>query len=90
LKRWGNQVQNVLEHTPGATYVHTDWHEDALQMGVNVREEVANRLGLTNAAISQQLAVGFEGAPVTTFGRETAAWMWFCASIPPKGRASKT
>jgi outer membrane protein TolC len=36
-------------------------------MGVNVREEVANRLGLTNSAISQQLAVGFEGAPVTTF-----------------------
>jgi len=67
LETLGNQVQNVLEHTPGATYVHTDWHEDALQMGVNVRQEVASRLGLTNAAISQQLAVGFEGAPVTTF-----------------------
>jgi outer membrane protein TolC/preprotein translocase subunit SecF len=67
LETLGNQVQDVLQHTPGATYVHTDWHEDALQMGVNVREEVANRLGLTNAAISQQLAVGFEGAPVTTF-----------------------
>jgi multidrug efflux pump subunit AcrB/outer membrane protein TolC len=67
LETLGNQVQDVLEHTPGATYVHTDWHEDALQMGVNVREEVANRLGLTNSAISQQLAVGFEGAPVTTF-----------------------
>jgi len=67
IETLGNQVQNVLEHTPGATYVHTDWHEDALQMGVNVRQEVANRLGLTNAAISQQLAVGFEGAPVTTF-----------------------
>jgi len=67
LETLGNQVQDVLEHTPGATYIHTDWHEDAWQMGVNVREEVANRLGLTNAAISQQLAVGFEGAPVTTF-----------------------
>jgi multidrug efflux pump subunit AcrB/outer membrane protein TolC len=67
IETLGNQVQNVLEHTPGATYIHTDWHEDAWQMGVNVREEVANRLGLTNAAIAQQLAVGFEGAPVTTF-----------------------
>jgi multidrug efflux pump subunit AcrB/outer membrane protein TolC len=67
LETLGNQVQGILEHTPGATYVHTDWHEDAWQMGVNVRQEVANRLGLTNAAISQQLAVGFEGAPVTTF-----------------------
>jgi outer membrane protein TolC len=67
LETLGNQVQGILEHTPGATYVHTDWHEDAWQMGVNVRQEVANRMGLTNAAISQQLAVGFEGAPVTTF-----------------------
>jgi multidrug efflux pump subunit AcrB/outer membrane protein TolC len=67
IETLGNQVQNVLEHTPGAIYIHTDWHEDAWQMGVNVREEVANRLGLTNAAIAQQLAVGFEGAPVTTF-----------------------
>jgi len=67
LETLGNQVQGILEHTPGATYIHTDWHEDAWQMGVNVRQEVANRMGLTNAAISQQLAVGFEGAPVTTF-----------------------
>jgi multidrug efflux pump subunit AcrB len=67
LETLGNQVQDVLRHTPGATYIYTDWHEDAWQMGVNVREEVANRLGLTNTAIAQQLAVGFEGAPVTTF-----------------------
>jgi outer membrane protein TolC len=34
---------------------------------MNVREEVANRMGLTNAGIAQQLAAGFEGAPMTTF-----------------------
>jgi multidrug efflux pump subunit AcrB/outer membrane protein TolC len=67
LKALGSQVDDVLRHTPGATYIHTDWHEDAWQVGVNVREEVANRIGLTNGAIAQQLAVGFEGAPVTTF-----------------------
>ncbi len=39
----------------------------AWQVGVNVREEVANRMGLTNGAIAQQLAAGFEGAPMTTF-----------------------
>jgi len=63
----GNRVEEVFRHTPGATYVHSDWHEDAWQVGMKVREEVANRIGLTNASISQQLAVGFEGAPVTTF-----------------------
>jgi multidrug efflux pump subunit AcrB/outer membrane protein TolC len=67
LETLGNQVEDIFRHTPGATYIHTDWHEDAWQAGLNVREEVANRMGLTNAAIAQQLAAGFEGAPVTTF-----------------------
>jgi multidrug efflux pump subunit AcrB len=34
---------------------------------VNVRAEEANRLGLTNASIAQQLASAFSGFPVTTF-----------------------
>jgi multidrug efflux pump subunit AcrB/outer membrane protein TolC len=67
LQTLGNQAEEILRHTPGATYIHSDWHEDAWQVGVNVREEVANRMGLTNGAIAQQLAAGFEGAPMTTF-----------------------
>jgi outer membrane protein TolC len=67
LQSLGNQVEEVLRHTPGAIYIHTDWHEDAWQVGMNVREEVASRMGLTNAGIAQQLAAGFEGAPMTTF-----------------------
>ena len=67
LRTLGDGVEDVLRHTRGATYIHTDWHEDAWQVGVNVREEVANRLGLTNAAIAQQLAGDIEGAPMTTF-----------------------
>jgi outer membrane protein TolC len=67
LQTLGNHVEDVFRHTPGATYIHSDWHENAWQVGLNVREEVANRIGLTNGAIAQQLAAGFEGAPVTTF-----------------------
>jgi outer membrane protein TolC len=67
LQTLGNRVEDVFRHTPGATYIHSDWHENAWQVGLNVREEVANRIGLTNGAIAQQLAAGFEGAPVTTF-----------------------
>ena len=67
LEALGNQAEEVLRHTPGAIYIHTDWHEDAWQVGMNVREEVANRMGLTNAGLAQQLAAGFEGAPMTTF-----------------------
>jgi multidrug efflux pump subunit AcrB/outer membrane protein TolC len=67
LRRAGDAISEVLRRIPGATYIHTDWHEDAYRLKVDVREEVANRLGLTNASIAQQLAGGFEGAPVTTY-----------------------
>jgi multidrug efflux pump subunit AcrB/outer membrane protein TolC len=66
LESIGNNVQDVLRHTPGATYINTDWHEEVLEAGVHVREEVANRLGLSNQMISQELAAGFEGLPATT------------------------
>jgi multidrug efflux pump subunit AcrB/outer membrane protein TolC len=67
LRTLGDQVEDVLRHTRGATYIHTDWYEDAWQVGVKVRQEVASRLNLTNATIAQQLAGGFEGTPLTTY-----------------------
>ena len=67
LEHLGNQVANVLSRAPGALDVHNDWREDAYRLKVNVREEVANRLGFTNAGIGQELAGGFDGAPVTTY-----------------------
>src|SRR5271165_3862248 len=67
LQYWGSQVDNILERTPGALDVHSDWREDAWRVKVNLREEVANRLGFTNANIGQELAGGFEGDPFTTY-----------------------
>ena len=67
LERLGSQVENVLTHAPGALDVHNDWREDAYRLKVNVRQEVANRLGFTNAGIGRELAGGFDGAPVTTY-----------------------
>ncbi len=61
------QVDGILRNTPGASYIHTDWHEAQLQTQVHLNEEVANRLGFTNANIAQQLAIGFEGSPVSTY-----------------------
>jgi len=66
LESIGNKVQDILRHTPGATYINTDWHEESLEAGVHVRDEVANRLGLTNEAIADQLASGFDGLPAAT------------------------
>ena len=67
LRSLGDQVSTLLQSTPGSLDVHSDWREDAYRLKVNVREEVANRLGFTNANIGEQLAGGFEGAPVTTY-----------------------
>ena len=67
LRHGGQQVAELLEHAPGSLDVHSDWREDAYRMKVNLREEVANRLGFTNATIGRELAGGFEGASVTTY-----------------------
>ena len=67
LRYWGDHVENLLQRTPGSLDVHSDWREDAYRMKVSLREEVANRLGFTNATIGKELAGGFEGEPVTTY-----------------------
>ena len=67
LKRLGAQAEDVLRETPGAIFVHHDFREDAFQLRIQPVEEVANRMGLTNSSIAQQLAGAFSGAPVSTF-----------------------
>lgn len=67
LRSIADKVDNILRNTPGASYIHTDWHEAQLQARMHLNDAVANRLGFTNANISQQLAAGFEGFPVSTF-----------------------
>lgn len=66
LRAAGDRVRRVLEATPGAVYVHTDYREDLWQVHIDVKEEVANRLGFGNSTIARQLAGAFRGVPVTT------------------------
>ena len=67
MRSIGGRVESILNHTPGAIYVHTDWHEDEMLAGVDLRQEVANRLGFTNTTIANQLAGSFDGGTVTTY-----------------------
>ncbi len=67
LRSRGDLVLQLLRRTPGSLDVHSDWREDAYRLKVDLRQEVANRLGFTNATVGQVLAGGFEGAPVTTY-----------------------
>ena len=67
LRYWGDRVLQLVQRTPGSLDVYSDWREDAYRMKVSLNQEVANRLGFTNATIGRALAGGFEGAPVTTY-----------------------
>lgn len=67
IRSIGDRVENILNHTPGAIYVHTDWHENQMLASVDLRQEVANRLGFTNTTIANELAGSFDGETVSTF-----------------------
>ena len=67
LKRLGSLVETIISDVPYAQYVHKDFFNDSCQVDVNVNNELANRLGITNAAVSRHLQGAFDGVPVTTF-----------------------
>ena len=87
IRSIGDQVQNILNHTPGAIYIHTDWHEDQMLAGVDLRQEVANRLGFTNTTIANELAGSFDGEPSQPSGKAIAMWTSIFVSIR---RSAKT
>jgi multidrug efflux pump subunit AcrB/outer membrane protein TolC len=67
LRTYGDSVARIFERTPGSAYVHTDWRDQEVALGLHVRQEVATRLGLADADIATQLAGAFAGAPISTF-----------------------
>ncbi|HEY4743239.1 MAG TPA: efflux RND transporter permease subunit, partial [Desulfuromonadaceae bacterium] len=67
LKRLGEKVQGILESIPSSQYVYRDYFNDSYMVDVKVNDELANRLGLTDASVSQTLSGAFDGASVSTF-----------------------
>ncbi len=67
LRRIGKQVEGILQNVPYAELIDNDYRGDSYLVDVDVNPELSNRLGLTHAVVSQVLAGGFSGAPVSTF-----------------------
>jgi len=67
LKQIGTEVENMLRAEPSSLYVHRDYFNDTYMVDIDVNNELANRLGLTNGAVSRTLAGGFEGQPTGVF-----------------------
>jgi multidrug efflux pump subunit AcrB/outer membrane protein TolC len=66
LKRIGTEVEAVIAAVPFSQYVHRDYFNDSLMVDVDINNELAHRLGITNATVSRSLAGAFSGAPVNT------------------------
>ncbi len=67
LQRIGQRVEDIVRKVPYAEMVHNDYFNDSYMVDVDVNADLSNRLGLTNAGVSQLLAGAFGGAPVSTF-----------------------
>lgn len=66
LKRLGSQVGAILSAVPYSRYVHRDFFNDSCMLDVDINNELANRLGITNASVSRLLKGAFDGEPVNT------------------------
>jgi len=67
LKRLGGQVRGILQGISISQFVHDDYYNDSYMLDLNVNNELANRLGITDAAVAGMFAGAFDGAPVSTF-----------------------
>ena len=87
LQQLGRQVENVIRDLPCAETVHNDYFNDSYRVDVNVNTEISNRLGMSNALVSQLLAGAFSGAPVSTFWEGDRA-VNIVLRLDPKDRRS--
>lgn len=67
LKRLGDKATAIFEAAPGSRLVRTNYREEYSGVFIDVSSELANRLGMSQAGISQTLAGSYLGAPVSTF-----------------------
>lgn len=66
LKRAARQVATVMRGGDGVTWVRDDYGEMVQGLRLDVREDEANRLGLSKGVLAASLMVGLKGFPVTT------------------------
>ncbi|WP_458626611.1 efflux RND transporter permease subunit [Winogradskyella sp. PC D3.3] len=65
-KRVAEKVAAILNTTEGTNWVRSSYQDDYYGVNVNLKDDKANRLGVTNAMVSQTLGAGLKGYPVST------------------------
>ncbi len=67
LQTLAGEVRAIISNIPYARNVHHDFYNAAVMADVSVDNELANRLGLTNAVVARTLYGSFSGLPVSIF-----------------------
>lgn len=65
-KRVAVQVKEILEKAEGTNYVRLDNGEDYFGIKLKVDQDKANRLGISNLALTQTLGAGLKGYAIST------------------------
>ncbi|MRX66328.1 efflux RND transporter permease subunit [Maribacter luteus] len=65
-KKVAEQVKTILEYAEGTNWIRTTYQDDYFGINVNLDDNKANRVGVTNAMVSQTLGAGLSGYPVST------------------------
>lgn len=65
-KQVAQKIKLILEKAQGTNYVRLDSEEDYFGLKLNINEDKANRLGISNQAITQTLGAGLTGFSVST------------------------
>lgn len=69
LKELGRKISAIFKEAKGSNLVRTDYRDNYF-LDISVNEEVANKLGFTTGIIARMVAIGFEGAAVSTLWEE--------------------
>ncbi|RXK87436.1 efflux RND transporter permease subunit [Filimonas effusa] len=64
-KKVAAQVSEILQKAAGTNWVHTDYEADYFGVSLAIKEDKANRLGVSNQAITQTLGAGLKGYAVS-------------------------
>jgi len=66
LKTIADSLSIKMRTVPGLVWVHTDYEEMLPGTRVDINETEANRLGITKTIVATNLAMRFDGLPLTT------------------------
>ena len=65
-KRIAEEVAGIMEKAEGTNWTRTSYQEDYYGVKVTIKEDTAERLGVSSLAIAQTLGAGLKGYPVST------------------------